>query len=191
MSFPPDTSRLDERQIMQSVFDEENRRLRTDAVATISNVSIAVDMDPSEDGVYIADKDSGNKLKVNADGSINVIASSGLNGETKNIFNEIAAIASGSETQIVAYTVPVLKTAILERIFVSGENIAKYQIYVNAIKIDVARTYFGASLTVNLEYISTNSTGYMLDALDVVTVTVLHSRPSVSDFEGRIQIVEI
>lgn len=65
-------SKLDEKQIFQGAYDEETQRLRTDAIATISNVSIEIDLDPSEDGVYIADKDSGNKLSVNADGSIDV-----------------------------------------------------------------------------------------------------------------------
>lgn len=71
MPLPP-LSKLDQQQILQSAFDEENRRLRTDAQATISDMDIAVDLDPTEDGVFIADKDSGNKLKVEADGSINV-----------------------------------------------------------------------------------------------------------------------
>lgn len=190
MSFPPDTSKLDERQIMQSVFDEENRRLRTDAIATVSNVSIAVDLDPAEDGVYIADKDSGNKLKVNADGSINVEVVSGTTGTYKNIFNEQSAIASGATVSLVTYTVPVGKTAILERVAVSGENIAKYEVFINGNKIDASRTYFGAQLNTSFDYTSTNS-NFTLTSLDIVTVTVRHDRPAAGNFEGRIQLTEI
>lgn len=73
MALPP-LSKLDQQQIIQSVFDEDARRLRTDATATISDMDIAVDLDPTEDGVFVADKDTGNKLKVEADGSINVNA---------------------------------------------------------------------------------------------------------------------
>ena len=190
MSFPPDTSKLDERQIMQSVFDEDNRRLRVDAVASISNVSIAVDLNPSEDGVYIADKVTGNKLKVNADGSINANLVSGIVGINKNIFNEQLAVASGSTVNLVAYTVPVGKTAILERVFVSGQNIAKYEVYINAQKIDVARTYFGSALNATMEYISTGD-GYTVSATDVITITVTNDRLSSADFEGRIQLIEV
>lgn len=67
----PAPSRLDAGQVLQGSFDEATGRLRTDAIATIGDVDIDVSLDPAEDGVFIADKDSGNKLKVEADGSIN------------------------------------------------------------------------------------------------------------------------
>lgn len=190
MAFPPDTSKLDNRQILQSVFDEDNRRLRVDAIAHVDNVSIAVDLDPTNDGVYIADKDSGNKLVVNSDGSINVDLVNPSLGAYKNIFNEIVAVASGATTSLVTYTVPVGKTAILDRICVSGDNIAKYEVFINAVKVDVARSYFGASLNLQLNYESRNS-AYALVSSDVLTVFVTHNRPTVGDFEGRLQITEI
>lgn len=68
----PLPSELDLRQILQGVYDEANGRLRTSAEATIVNADIDISLDPTEDGVYIADNTSGNKLKVEADGSINV-----------------------------------------------------------------------------------------------------------------------
>jgi hypothetical protein len=68
----PDPSKLDLQQILQRVYDEATGRLRTDAAATISNVSIAVDLDPTTDGVFIADKDSGAKLAVTPEGAIKI-----------------------------------------------------------------------------------------------------------------------
>ncbi len=68
----PLPSKLDLPQILQRVYDEARGTLRVDSTATIGDISIAVDLDPTEDGIYIADKDSGNKLKINGDGSINV-----------------------------------------------------------------------------------------------------------------------
>jgi hypothetical protein len=153
----PLPSKLDQRQILQAVLDEEQGRLRVDAVASISNVSIAVDLDPTNDGVYVADKDTGNKLVINADGSINANIVSGTSGTFKNVFNEQLAVASGAVVSLVTYTVPVGKTAILERAWVSGENIAKYEIYINAIKNDSGRTYFGSQLNVGFDYTSSNS----------------------------------
>lgn len=186
----PLPSKLDQRQILQAVLDEEQGRLRVDAVASISNVSIAVDLDPTNDGVYIADKVTGNKLVINVDGSINANIVSGTSGIFKNIFNEQLAVASGAIVSLVTYTIPAGKTAVLERIWVSGENIAKYEVYINASKIDVGRTYFGSHLNTKFEYTSTNS-DYALIASDVITVTVRHDRPSSGNFEGRIQLTEI
>lgn len=186
----PAPSKLDERQILQAVLDEEQGRLRVDAVASISNVSIAVDLVPSEDGVYIADKTTGNKLVINSDGSINANIASGISGVVRNIFNEQLAVASGATVSLVSYTVPAGKTAILERIWVSGENIAKYEVYVNASKIDVGRTYFGSQLNALFEYMSSNG-DYILASTNTVIVTIRHDRPSSGNFEGRIQLTEI
>lgn len=69
----PSPSKLDLQQILQRVFDEEAGKLRTDTTATIGDIAINVDLVPSADGVYIADKDTGNKLKINDDGSITFI----------------------------------------------------------------------------------------------------------------------
>lgn len=186
----PNPTNLDFPQVLRGAFDETTGRLRTDSIATIANVSIAVDLDPSNDGVYVADKDSGNKLKVNTDGSINVVVqNNGSPQVDKNIFNEQLAVASGATVNLVTYTVPSGKTASLQRIFTSGENIAKYEVLVNGIKIDCARTYFGSALNINLDYRS--DSGLILVASDNLVVTVIHNRPSVGDFQGRIQIVEI
>lgn len=95
MALPP-VSKLDHQQILQSAFDEGERRLRTDSLATISDMDIAVDLDPAEDGVFIADKDSGNKLKVESDGSINVNA-----GASKTPTIQTFNITSLSEQNIV------------------------------------------------------------------------------------------
>lgn len=186
----PDPSKLDLQQIMQRVYDEARGTLRTDSTAVVSNVSIAVDMDPNNDGVYIADKTTGNKLVINADGSINIVTSINGPGIYKNIFNERLSIASGSTINLVTYTVPAGKIATLGMIFVSGENIAKYEVFINGIKIDCARTYFGGSLNTTLNYTSNNSE-FTLSASDNLVVTVMHNRPSTADFQGRIQITEI
>lgn len=189
MALPP-VSNLDERQILQSAFDEGERRLRTDAILSTGDISITVDLDPEDDGVYIGDKDSGNKLKINDDGSINVDVLSDISGLNKNIFNEQLAVASGSTVNLVTYTVPAGKTANLQRIFTSGENIAKYEIFLNGIKIDCGRTYFGSALNLSLQYESNDSV-FSLVSADILVVTVLHNRPSTADFQGRIQLTEI
>lgn len=68
----PVPTKLDMPQILNRVFDEVEGKLRTSASASIGDITVSVDLTPTDDGVYIADKDTGNKLKINGDGSINV-----------------------------------------------------------------------------------------------------------------------
>lgn len=133
-------------------------------------------------------------LEPNIDGSINVnLVSTPVAGNTVlNIYSEANAVASGANTTIVTYTVPLgITNALLYRISVSGENIAKFTVLVNASVIDTRRTFFGSSLSEYFEFLTGSSDGFILNPGDVVTVKVLHNRPFVADFEGRIQVLEI
>jgi len=135
-----------------------------------------------------------NELVVNPDGSINVnVVAVPVTGQTvKNIYGEANAVASGATTIVVQYTVPMMITnAILERISVSGENIAKFTVFVNATQIDTRRTFYGSSLSEYFEFTTGTANGYTLMPGDVLKVKVLHTRPYVGDFEGRIQVLEI
>lgn len=108
-----------------------------------------------------------------------------------NQYNEVLSVVSGITTTIVTYTVPALKQNVLERVSVSGENIALYTVLINGSTIDVQRTYFGGALNTQFEFMSTANLGTILNAGDIVSVTVLHNRPSSANFEGRIQMTEI
>lgn len=104
-----------------------------------------------------------------------------------NQYNEVLSVVSGITTTVVTYTVPVGKTNTLERVSVSGENIALFTVLINGTIIDRQRTYFGGELNAQFEYMSTGNFGTVLNAGDVVSVQVLHTRPSSANFEGRIQ----
>lgn len=110
--------------------------------------------------------------------------------EPINIYGTIASVISGSSTTVVTYTVPGGKINTLERISVSGTNIARFSILVNAVEVDAKRTFFG-ELNTEFNYTSTVNLGRVLNSGDVVTVEVLHNRPFVGDFEGRIQLSEL
>ena len=112
-------------------------------------------------------------------------------GISINEYNEISSVASGITTTVVTYTVPVGKQNVLERISVSGENIALYIVLINGVTIDTQRTYFGGNLNVQFEFMSSINAGTVLNAGDIVSVTVLHNRPSVANFEGRIQMSQL
>ena len=137
---------------------------------------------------------NGNFIEPNPSGSINVVVvSEPTAGNTvRNIYNEANSVVSGATTTLVQYTVPGgVTNSILERISVSGENIAKYTVFWNGTQIDTRRTFYGSSLSEYFEFTTGSSDGFSLSPGDVLTVKVLHMKPYVADFEGRIQVLEI
>lgn len=137
---------------------------------------------------------NGNIIEPNPDGSINVniVSTPSAGNDVINKYSEANAVASGATTTVVTYTVPLSKTsAVLQRISVSGENIAKWTIFINSVQIDTRRTFFGSSLSEYFEFTTGGSDGVVLLPGDLIEVMVLHNRPFVADFEGRIQVLEI
>ena len=110
----------------------------------------------------------------------------------KNVYNEANAVVSGATTVLVQYTVPgFITNSVLQRISVSGENIAEFTVFVNGTQIDTRRTFLGSSLSEYFEFITGTNNGFTLMPSDALVVKVLHNRPYVGDFEGRIQVLEI
>ena len=135
---------------------------------------------------------NGNFIEPNSDGSINVIVeSSSATSTPVNTYNQIVAVPSGATTQLVSYTVPVGNTAVLQRSVVSGENIARYDLLINGTIQDTVRTMFGANLTERFDFTGSGPGGLELNAGDIVTVQVLHNRPTAGDFNARIQVLLI
>lgn len=136
---------------------------------------------------------NGNFVEPNADGSINVnVVQTPVTGHNvRNIYNEVAAVASGVETLIVSYTVPFSKTAVLERISSSGENVGAYKVYLNGVAIDQQRTYYGGDMNALFEFMTGTSDGFLLAAGDIISVKILHTRQFVGNFNARIQVLEI
>lgn len=134
-----------------------------------------------------------NILKVNPDGSINVnVVQSPVTGQIeKNIFNEVASVASGVETLIVSYTVPVGKTAVLHRISTSGDNVGRYNLYLNGQLYDAQRTYYGGEFNATFDFTTGTANGVSLNVGDFLQVKILHTRQYVGNFNARIQVLEI
>lgn len=135
---------------------------------------------------------NGNPIEPNPDGSINVnIVNAQTNNTITNKYGEAHAVPSGIETTIVSYTVPlVLSGAVLQRISVSGENVGRFQVFVNGVVIDTRRTYYGANFSEYFEYTIGTADGYNLAPGDLVAVKILHNKPQVGNFEGRIQVLQ-
>ena len=138
---------------------------------------------------------SGNEVKVNADGSINVVTATGTGAVevVNSVFNAITNVASNVSTLVATYTVPLIVTnSYLQRVEISGDNIATYDIQINGVVSARKRTYWGGGLNAVSSFITDEpSRGLILQPNDVVTVFVIHQRPYVGAFEARIQSLEV
>src|ERR1035437_1596419 len=136
---------------------------------------------------------NGNIIEPNVDGSINVniVSTPTAGNDVVNRYSEANAGASGIITTVVQYTLPLSKTnGVLIRISVSGENIAKWTVFLNAVQLDTRRTFYG-NLNEYFEFATGGVDGVVLSPGDSVIVKVIHNKPYVADFEGRIEILEI
>ncbi len=106
--------------------------------------------------------------------------------EPINQFNDITNVASGSEAEIVSYTVPPATQFYLNFCQFSGENIAKYSVYIDSILIGTSRTYFGSSLSDHLDFQTDSGSAMIITSGKNISLTVIHNRPTTADFEGRI-----
>ncbi len=165
----------------------------TGAILTIEpdgsiNANVAVD---AGDGDNIAIHDAqGDELAINPDGSINVNITQSNPGVLKTSYNEVSAVASSVLTVIHTYTAPIGVASFLQKIEVSGTNIAEYTVEINSTIQDKKRTYFGNSLNAEFKFIEAGS-GLPLVVGDTVDIKVIHVRPTVGDFNGRIQVIEV
>jgi hypothetical protein len=134
--------------------------------------------------------DGSYELAVNPDGSINVTNqnSAGQSFTTKNTFLDVQNIPSGIQTDLASYTVPIGKTAILERVIGSGQQIARFDLFLNSNVIDTQRSSYG-TFNIKMDFSSTG-TGYLLNAGDIVVLKVTQGQPDLGDFNARIQVRE-
>lgn len=106
---------------------------------------------------------------------------SAIGGTVVNTYGVASSVASSTPTTVVSYTVPVGKTLLINVIEFSGENIAKYEVDVDAAIEATRRTNFGSDLTGEFSFYRLG-----IAAGSVVRLIVEHPRPGVADFEGRI-----
>lgn len=133
--------------------------------------------------------DGTDELAINSDGSLNVVLQTTGGELLRSEYNEVNSVANGSDTDIVTITAGIGVNTFLSKIDYSGDNVAKYSVDLNGTIIDKQRTYFGGNLNGIFNF-ANGSKGLKLQPGDVVTLKVIHSRPSAGDFNGRIQVVE-
>jgi hypothetical protein len=148
------------------------------------------DLDASKDNVAIHDSD-GDELEVNNDGSINVVVTANANASGLKKYNEVIAVPSNVETTVVTHTAVGGRQTFLQRVDTSGDNIAKYRVKVNGVTIDMKRTMFGEDLNCDFVFNGEANPGLEVAAGDIISVTVVNPRSGTSDYNGRIQYLEV
>jgi len=198
----PTPSDLDFGQCIQGAYEDATGRLRVDAQITAPldvNGELLVDIRATDgDSVLVVGTENATTtgiqhvLKVNPDGSINANVTIVPNSPKviKQVFNTVTSVSSSILTTILSYTVPIGKTDFLGKIQVSGTNIAQYDVYLNSILFSRQRTYFGGSLNALFDYDFEQESGYQLNAGDNIQVKVIHTRPTLGDFEARLLYAE-
>ncbi len=179
----PDPTNLDFPQVLRGSFDETRGRLRVDADATIVNADIDVSLDASEDSVAIKDAD-GDELQINPDGSINVVFSATAGQVLSSQYSEVSGVATGVTTLVASYLAST--GDLLQKVEFSGTNIAEYELVIDGLTQDKKRTYFGNSLNGKFDF----DNGLLILVGQLIEIYVVHNRPTVGDFNARIQILE-
>jgi len=140
-----------------------------DGTVTIGDVSIV---------------EGGNTMTVNPDGSINVNIETSISTPGLLLFhNDITSVASGIETTVITVTAPSGGLRI-EKIDVSGDNVAWYRVRVNGIEIYSKRSWWcDFNIGFNFENFAN---GYLLTSGQVLTVTCYHTSPYLGNFEATV-----
>lgn len=147
------------------------------------------DNDPDAGDVHDSVRvgDGVDTLGINPDGSINVIIQNSIaTGDVISIFNEVSAVASGIQTNVLTYVVPALKTLALTAIEVGGSNIAEYEVWIAGVLRARKRTWFSGPLNEIFPFGTSSTTGLEVATGVTVQVKVLHNRPMNGNFEARL-----
>jgi hypothetical protein len=177
-------TRLDANQVIKRVYDRDTESLRTLSTVGIGDITVDIDLDADQDSVSIGNPDNSNTLDINADGSINVNVLNGTGVVTRSTYAEISGLTTGVTGTVLSYTAQPNQK--LQKIEFSGTNIAEYELVINGVTQDKKRTYFGQSLNGCFVF----DDGINLVASQPVVIYVVHNRPSMGDFNARIQILE-
>ena len=167
-----------------SIITDSGENILNEPVKNIRNLNYL------RDSISIKDS-GGDELSINPDGSINVSISTSSNTEGLQEYNEISALASGTETTIVTYVAAAGKTSYLQGVSCSGDNVAKYKVKVDGTTIDTRRVYFGGDFDTDFLFSGDVNKGLEIAVGSTVTVTVIHSRPMVGDFNAKIRSIEV
>lgn len=147
-----------------------------------------------EDNIVRIEDTAGNPL-TSVDGSLNVNITGftpSANVNQIDVYNEVTGVASGIETTVLTYVIGATGVYYLQLISSAASNVTLYMIKRNGIVMD---KQYGSWTQYDFEfdYRSNNdlSAGFKLTASDVITVTAIHTSPSLASFNARIQLLQV
>lgn len=109
---------------------------------------------------------------------------------TKNVYNEILAVAPSIETTVVSYTVPVAKYVKLYFIDVTGDNVATFYVKKNGVVIRMRRSWWAQGSDTQIPFSLGPNDGLIFNAGDIISMTVIHTRPDPGAFQGALVFAE-
>ena len=124
--------------------------------------------------------DGTNALKINADGSINTNIT-GTSTDLTPWYAEITSVPSSTETTIISLTAPAGGYRV-RRVSVSGDTVATFKLKINGTTNYLQRSWWGA-FNQAFDFAGDD---IALTSGQTLTVTVLHTRPSLGTFEATI-----
>lgn len=160
----------------------------TNSVANLSVQLTHLDNSPNPGDVHDSVRigDGTNEVSVNNDGSINVNIVESVSVSTPGLtinHQESSTVPAGVETTLITLVAPPTGLRIT-KICVSGENWAIFRAKIDGQTISLKRTN---ATFLNAEMVFDDvRRGLLLTSGQILTVTVLHSRPNASDFEATV-----
>jgi len=124
-------------------------------------------------------------------GTVSISSTPAVGQSVVSVYDEVTSLTSGILTDVVTYTVPAGKEAYLQRVTFNGQNIATYTLLNNAVTLNKLNTYFSGPLFGEFSFYTASQEGLKLIAGDVITLKVIHSRPTMGDFHGMVQALEV
>lgn len=196
-------SDLSQENILRDVHDTSNQSLRVSAFSVPPPGGVEVIITHTDDSIRLGDGVSlitstpvGGKqgLDVNLINTSILVTTSPVQGDPtvspKYYYNEVTSVPNGVLTTILNYTVPSGKETYMDKAYFSGTNIAEYTIKLNGVVVDKRRTFFGAPLNDFFNFGSSFGLPAKVTAGQTIQVQVIHNRPSVGDFNVRIDVIE-
>lgn len=155
-------SQLDSDQILKYSFDDQSQRLRVETAATLVAGAIEVAIDASTDNIQVRDPSTGYNLKINSDGSLNVVTSGG----TTTVTGTVTTKEAGSDDFQTSQYIIGLSVVQLAPSPLSGRTSLSIRIDKN----NTGAIYIGNSAAV------TTSTGYPLFEGDTLGMDLSDSK---------------
>jgi hypothetical protein len=121
-------------------------------------------------------------LKINADGSINVVDSGSSSLTAFSVFNSISSVPNGTLTPILNFTAST--TNFLSKVEVSGTNMAQFEVWINGALRARQRTSL-TEFNAKFDFAIAEQTALILNSGDNVIVQVIQDRPNLGDYEAR------